>query len=369
MLYRALIRPLLFLQDPEKAHERTLALLARLSFLDGAFARFFSFDDPRLAVRVGPLECKNPVGLAAGFDKNGVALRSWPSFGFGFVEIGAVTAAPQPGNPKPRLIRLPKDRALINRLGFNNEGARAIADRLRTLREGGSASRIPLGINIGRTRAVAADRAVADYLVTFALLFRFGDYFTINVSSPNTPGLRELQQKGPLDELLAAVQQRNRELAVEHSVAPKAVFLKIAPDLEFSQVDEIVEIVRRRDLTGIIATNASADLRDRLSVATDEPGGLSGRPLRDRATSFVRYLYQATQGRLAIIGSGGIFTAADAYAKIKAGAVAVQIYTGFVYEGPGAVVRINRGMLELAARDGFRKIADAVGCEDREHAH
>ena len=360
MLYKSLLRPLLFRGDAEKTHEQTLAMLSRMAFLERALENIFAVEDPRLEARVGPLKLKNPVGLAAGFDKNGVAIRTWPGFGFGFIEIGAVTAQAQPGQPKPRLFRLPEDQALINRLGFNNEGAEAIAAKLKALRAE-RPLKIPLGINIGRTKIVATKDAAADYLFTFTTLFPYGDYFTLNVSSPNTPELRDLQQKGHLANLVATIQAKNRELASASRTPEKPVFVKIDPDMDFVQADEVVAVARAEMISGIVATNASAVLRENLTKPVDQPGGLSGKPLKARATDFIRHLYKATGGALPIIGAGGIFTAEDAYEKIRAGASAVQILTGFVYEGPGAVKRINRGLLKLIERDGFKNVAAAVG--------
>ena len=361
MVYKSVLRPLLFLNDAEKTHERSLALLSRLGFLEAALENLYDVRDSRLATRVGPLGLKNPVGLAAGFDKNGVAIRTWPGFGFGFIEIGAVTAEAQPGQPKPRLFRLPADDALINRLGFNNEGAEVIAAKLRALRSNGRPLKIPLGINIGRTKAVATRDAAADYLFTFERLFPYGDYFTLNVSSPNTPELRDLQQKDHLSKLMETIQTKNRELGARSGIEPKPVFVKIDPDMDFAQADEVVAVAAAQKIAGIVATNASAVLRENLTVPVEEPGGLSGKPLRARATEFIRRLYRTTRGTIPIIGAGGIFTAEDAYEKIKAGASAVQILTGFVYEGPGAVKRINLGLLKLMERDGLKNISQAVG--------
>jgi dihydroorotate dehydrogenase len=361
MIYKTLVRPLLFLRDAEKTHEQTLALVARLGFLEPVLENVFCVDDNRLRVRLDSLTFANPVGLAAGFDKNGLAIPIWPGFGFGFVEIGAITAQPQPGQPKPRLFRLPHDEALINRLGFNNEGAEAIAAKLKTLRSNGRPLKIPLGINIGRTKTVATKDAAADYLFTFEKLFPYGDYFTVNVSSPNTPELRDLQQKEHLAKLLETIQTKNRDLGRQSRTGEKPVFVKIDPDMEFSQADEVVAAAQAQKLAGIIATNASAVLRENLTTPVNQPGGLSGKPLRARATAFIRHLYRATRGNLPIIGAGGIFTAEDAYDKIKAGAAAVQILTGFIYEGPGAVKRINRGLIEFIERDGFKNIGAAVG--------
>ena len=363
MIYKTLLRPILFLKDPEQAHEQTLSLLANLSFAEGLFENFFRVEDSRLETRIGSLKFGNPVGLAAGLDKNGKALRMWAGFGFGFVEIGAVTAHAQPGNPKPRLYRLPKDDALINRLGFNNEGAEAISAKLRAMQQKNELPKIPLGINIGRSKIVDTQHAAEDYLFTFEKLYRFADYFTLNVSSPNTPNLRDLQEKEHLEGLLAAIQAKNQELARQLSEPPKPVYLKIAPDMEFSQLDQIIEVVLDQKLSGIAATNASAFMRETLMTPTSEPGGLSGKPLRGRATSFIQHIYQATQGKLPIVGIGGIFTAEHAYEKITAGASAVQILTGLVYEGPGGVTRINQGLLKLLERDGFKSIGEAVGSQ------
>jgi dihydroorotate dehydrogenase len=252
--------------------------------------------------------------------------------------------------------------ALINRLGFNNAGAPAIALKLDRLRARGGLPRIPIGMNIGRTKIVETKDAVADFLACFEALFSYGSFFTLNVSSPNTPNLRDLQEKSLLCELVAAVQEKNRQLAARARIDLKPVFVKIAPDMEFAQVDEIIDVVASANLTGIVATNATAFMREKLrSPHGREPGGLSGRPITQRVTSFVAHIHQVTGGRLPIIGVGGIFDAQDAYDKIKAGAGAVQIYTGWIYEGPGAVKRINKGLLRLLERDGLKNISDAVG--------
>ncbi|HEY2920814.1 MAG TPA: quinone-dependent dihydroorotate dehydrogenase [Candidatus Binatia bacterium] len=361
-VYKSLIRPLLFHKDPEASHEMILALLARNEFLYGALERFYKVEDERLVVRVGPLTFPNPVGLAAGFDKNAEAPKMISSFGFGFMEIGAITAQAQPGNPKPRLYRLPEDDALINRLGFNNEGAEAIALKLERLRGRGGRPKIPLGINIGRTKVVETKDAVADFLSCFERLFHHGDFFTLNVSSPNTPDLRDLQEKTLLRDLVSAVQEKNRRLADHAAIDPKPVFVKIAPDMEFTQVDEIIDVVESERLTGIVATNATAFMRkDLRSPHSSEPGGLSGRPITSLVTTFIAHIHKVTRGRLPIIGVGGIFNAQDAYDKIRAGASAVQIYTGWIYEGPSAVKQINKGLLRLIERDGLKHISEAIG--------
>ena len=362
MLYKSVIRPWLFSKDPEQSHDRTLHLLSRLEFLHGPLDHFYRIADNRLHVQIKSLVFPNPVGLAGGFDKNAIALKTISAFGFGFMEIGAVTAQGQPGNPKPRLYRLPEDCALINRLGFNNEGATAIAARLAKLRALGKLPGIPLVINIGRTKIVETKDAVADFLSAFEKLFSQADFFTLNVSSPNTPNLRDLQEKTLLADLLSAVQEKNRQLAAAAQREEKPVFVKIAPDMEFAQVDEIIEVVNSFELAGIVATNATAFMRDSVkSPLGREPGGLSGRPITRMVTNFVSHIYKNTRGRLPIIGVGGIFNAQDAYDKIIAGASAVQIYTGFVYEGPAAVKRINQGLIKLLQRDGFKSVGEAVG--------
>jgi dihydroorotate dehydrogenase len=366
MLYKSVLRPLLFRKDPEASHELILALMARMEFLSPLLDKCYRINDERLAVNLGPLRFTNPVGLAGGFDKNARAPETIAAFGFGFLELGAITAQAQPGNPKPRLYRLPEDYALINRLGFNNEGAVAIAAKLGRLRANGHWPKIPLGLNLGRTKIVETKDAVADFVSCFETLFSHGDFFTLNVSSPNTPNLRDLQEKALLRELLSAVQEKNNDLATLANTAPKPVFVKIAPDMEFSQVDEIINEACEAGLTGIVATNATAFMRERLqSCHGREPGGLSGRPITAWVTSFIKHIYEVAGHRLPIIGVGGIFNAVDAYEKIKAGAAAVQIYTGWIYEGPGAVKRINTGLLELLERDGLKQITDAIGIDLR----
>ncbi|MGZ8451345.1 MAG: quinone-dependent dihydroorotate dehydrogenase [Candidatus Binatia bacterium] len=366
MFYKSLIRPILFRKDPEVSHEAVLHMLAGNEWLYGTIEDFYKVEDHRLVVKIGPLTFANPVGLAGGFDKNALAPKMLSAFGFGFMEVGAITAQAQPGNPKPRLYRLPEDDALINRLGFNNEGADAIAVKLDRLRARGGRPKIPLGMNIGRTKIVETKDAVADFLSCFEKLFAQGDFFTLNVSSPNTPNLRDLQEKSLLRELLSAVQQKNLQLAARAKIDPKAVFVKIAPDMEFAQVDEIIDVVEQVKLAGIVATNATAFKRAGLKSPNGaEPGGLSGRPITAMVTQFISHIYRTTRGRLPIIGVGGIFDAYDAYEKIKAGANAVQIYTGWIYEGPGAVKRINKGLLRLLQRDGLKHISQAVGRDVR----
>lgn len=308
------------------------------------------------------LSFQNPVGLAAGFDKNGSAARGLASFGFGFIEAGTVTNLPQPGNPRPRLFRLPLDHALINRLGFNNEGALRVAENLREARPG-----CVLGINIGKSRAVSVEDSTPDYLASFDAVYDVADYVAVNVSSPNTPGLRSLQHADALFALLTALQERNRELAnrsVDKRVLP--LLVKIAPDLNDRDVEAIVDVALRTELSGIIATNTTtsrAGLKSGAStVEACGEGGLSGAPLRQRSTEIVSTLFRLTRGRLPIVGVGGIFTAQDAWEKICAGASLVQIYTGFIYEGARIVRDINEGLHDLLNSHGFRTLDEAVGC-------
>jgi dihydroorotate dehydrogenase len=367
IFYKSIVRPYLFSKDPEESHEKILRWLGRFEGLSDSLDLVYRVNDTRLQVEIGPLKFSNPVGLAGGFDKNALAPKTIASFGFGFMEVGAITAQAQPGNPKPRLYRLPEDMALINRLGFNNEGAAAIAAKLARLKALGRYPKIPLGMNIGRTKIVETKDAVGDFLSCFEKLFPYGDFFTLNVSSPNTPNLRDLQEKNLLRDLLAAVQEKNRALAAAGKIAPKPVFVKIAPDMEFSQVDGILEVVDATKLTGVVATNATAFHRAGLkSPNGPEAGGLSGRPITSMVTSFIAHIYRQTHGKIPIIGVGGIFDAHDAYEKIKAGANAVQIYTGWIYEGPGAVKRINQGLLRIMERDGIKRISDAVGVAEKQ---
>ena len=359
MFYRTLVRPWLFQADPEAAHERALKLAARLGsnrLTREATETLFGFDDWRLRQTVFGLEFLNPVGLGAGYDKNADGIELWPSLGFGFVEIGSVTARPQPGNEAPRLFRQTQQRALINRMGFNNEGAGAIAARVPPLPH-----RIPIGVNVGKDRNVDLAKAAKSYLATIEKFRGRADFFVINVSSPNTPDLRKLQEREALNELLAGIRApvlaRTSSIPAAGTPTTTPVLIKIAPDLTFEEIDDILELAKQHDIAGIVATNTTID------HPTPAQGGLSGAPLRARATKCVRHIWRHTGGQLPIIGVGGIFTAADAYEKIRAGASLVEVWTGLIYEGPAIVGRINRGLLRLLARDGFGSIAEAVGTE------
>jgi dihydroorotate dehydrogenase len=370
MLYRKLLRPALFKLPPETAHELALRGLSA-ALATGAARRAAR---RRLSVthfgelrRFG-LSFKNPVGLAAGFDKNGAAYEALAALGFGFVEVGTVTRLPQPGNPRPRLFRLPLDRALVNRQGFNNEGAEALARRLARPRSGD----FVLGVNIGKSRAVPIEEATADHLASFELIHERADYVTVNVSSPNTPQLRELQRADRLASLLGELQRKNRELSGAAGRSPVPLLVKVAPDLAAGELEMVVDVARRSGVAGLIATNTTTGregLRTpRAEVAACGEGGLSGAPLRERSTRFVAALSRLTRGSLEIVGVGGVFSAEDAWEKITAGASLVQLYTGFVYEGVGVVRRINDGLAELLRRHGLRTLDEAVGVRAEELA-
>jgi dihydroorotate dehydrogenase len=363
MVYRSLLRPLLFRLPPETAHELALHSLSLLP------AKLIA---GRLGTRtLNPisrfgLSFPNPVGLAAGFDKNGVALKPLAALGFGFIEAGTVTYHPQPGNPRPRLFRLSADQALINRAGFNNEGAAAFVRRVEHDRPD-----CLLGVSIGKSKITPLAEATADYLASFELVYPVADYIAVNVSSPNTPQLRELQQSQQLKELLSALQARGHELEQQHQQR-KPLLVKLSPDLERKDLETIVEVVETLRIDGIIATNTTisrANLQtDAARVAACGEGGLSGKPLKNRATKMIADLYELTGGRIPLIGVGGIFNAEDAWEKICAGASLVQLYTGFIYQGPRIAHDINEGLSKLLAREGFANLDAAVGCRSKETA-
>jgi dihydroorotate dehydrogenase len=364
--YRNLLRPLLFLQDSEPAHDLTLRLLA-IAGHQGPLCRLTQsiFDVEDLPVEVMGLRFPNPVGLGAGMDKQAVAVPMWHALGFGFSELGGVTWHAQPGNPRPRMFRVISEAGLINRMGFNNAGAPALAQRLLKWRASGRWPAHPVGINLGKSKITPLNEAVADYASSFQTLWPFADFFVVNVSSPNTPNLRQLQDKTALDELLAALQAINLELS--SGLGPsltKPLLVKVAPDLSFEALDEIVEVAQKRQLAGIVATNTTITRpTTQDSVAAQlyrETGGLSGHPLRARSTAVIRHLFRSTQGRLPIIGVGGIASAADAWEKVLAGASLVQIYSGLVYEGPGLVGEIVEGLRDRLAGARWQEV---VGCE------
>ncbi len=384
-LYRNFLRPVLFTQDSEAIHNRTLAALGwagRRKFYCDALASFFAA--PPLPVELFGLKFPNPVGLAAGMDKHAAAAPVWPALGFGFSELGGVTWHAQPGNPAPRMFRAIPDGALVNRMGFNNPGAEALAEKLSAWRAAGRWPAHPVGINLGKSKITLLENAAEDYANSFRALRGLADFFVVNVSSPNTPNLRQLQDKSALDEILAAIQEVNsasvssaQSSVTGHSAnAPRTthhaatpILVKVAPDLSFEALDEILELVGPRQISGIVATNTTimrpetGDENLRRTYA--ETGGLSGRPLRARSTEVIGHLYKQTGGRLPLIGVGGIFSAADAWEKITAGASLVQIYSGLVYEGPGLARQIVRGLRQRLEEAGLQNLAAAVGLDHR----
>jgi dihydroorotate dehydrogenase len=342
-MYKTVIKPILFRNDPEVIHYKVfswLKVLLNSGFSKGLAKSIYHVNDKSLKKQLFGLTFPNPVGLAAGFDKDAKLFEELGCMGFGFIEVGTVTPKPQDGNPKPRLFRLPEDEALINRMGFNNGGVEEVVKRLK--------NRNPnqiIGGNIGKNKVTPNEDAINDYIICFEELFDYVDYFVVNVSSPNTPNLRELQEKEPLTKLLQTLQVNNNARANR-----KPILLKIAPDLTNEQLDDIVEIVGTTKIDGIIATNTTID-RSNLKTKKGEieqigAGGLSGKPVRKRSTEVVRYLAEKSKKSFPIVAVGGIYTAEDAIEKLEAGADLVQIYTGFIYEGPGMVKRINKGLVE-----------------------
>jgi dihydroorotate dehydrogenase len=332
--YERFVRPLLFAFDPETAHRLTLGVLRAASHVDLAHRALKIFHPPPKPKRLFGLDFPNPIGLAAGLDKNGVALPTWAALGFGFIEIGTITAKPQPGNPPPRIFRFREQRALINRLGFNNHGADAVAQRLGKLQSSGRWPRVPVGINIGKSMNTPLTEATEDYLCSFRVLREFADYIVLNVSSPNTPGLRELQGSAALSELLAAIAESN-------VVTRKPIIVKIAPDLAPEELDQIVATCEGNDVAGIIATNTTMD-HSAIPEGQDEQGGLSGAPLREKSTALVRQI--AARSSIPVIASGGIMDANSAREKIAAGAQLLQVYTGLIYCGPGLLREIAEAL-------------------------
>ena len=335
-MYKRVIRPILFLFDPEWVHYFSFAairVLHCIPFMGGLVRKLYSSKKPSLQKEVFGIHFPNPVGLAAGFDKDAKLFRELSNFGFGFIEIGTVTPKPQGGNPKPRLFRLKKDKGIINRMGFNNEGVEAAAKRLKRNKN------IIIGGNIGKNKTTPNNNAQEDYLICFDVLFDVVDYFVVNVSSPNTPNLRDLQEKEPLTALLNTLQKQNNSKPKR-----KPILLKIAPDLTDTQLSDIIDIVEVTKIDGVIATNTTL-ARDGLKsneTLTSQSGGLSGKPLNKRSTEVIRYLHTHSKGAFPIVGVGGIHTPSDAKEKLNAGASLIQLYTGFVYEGPASVCNINK---------------------------
>ena len=341
MIYQNILKPLLFLINPERAHyivAHGLRLLMKIPGVSLVFQSVYGFKHKNLVREVFGLRFENPVGLAAGFDKNAYLVDEYANLGFGFIEVGTVTPKAQVGNPTPRLFRLPKDEALINRMGFNNDGMFAMQQRLASRR-----SKVIVGGNLGKNKVTPNEEAEEDYCLSFESLFNDVDYFAVNVSSPNTPNLRALQEKEPLKKLLIRLQKLNQS-----KQKPKPILLKIAPDLTNEQLDDVIEIVLETNLAGIIATNTTLS-REGLKSSADlskEMGGLSGRPLRERSTEVIAYLHGKSNGKIPIVGVGGIHSAEDAIEKLKAGACLIQLYSGFIYEGPGLIKEINQAILK-----------------------
>lgn len=343
-MYKIFVRPFLFLFDAEKAHYLTFSLVRILSNFgfSGLFRSLFVIEDKRLEKQVFGLTFKNPIGLAAGFDKDAKLYNEFSNFGFGFVEIGTLTPKPQKGNPKTRLFRLKADEAIINRMGFNNSGVFDAVERLK------KEHKVLVGGNIGKNKVTPNKEAIKDYLICFDALFNYVDYFVVNVSSPNTPGLRELQDKEPLTALLIELKKQNAKQAAKESVKERPILLKIAPDLTENQLIDIISIVKTTKIDGIIATNTTIERKGLTSdmVLTEQSGGLSGKPLTQRSTEVIRFLAEKSNKAFPIIGVGGIHSPKDALEKLEAGADLIQLYTGFIYEGPSLIKRINKSILD-----------------------
>jgi dihydroorotate dehydrogenase len=357
-LHKKILRPLLFRQDSEIAHNKAVNALARASRSPLALGVVKAiYGSPDLPTEVFGLKFPNPVGLAAGMDKHAAAVPGWAAIGFGFTELGGVTWHAQPGNQPPRMFRAIPDEAVINRMGFNNSGAEALAQKLTEWKKSGRWPNHPVGINLGKSKVTPLEKAAEDYANSFRVLRELADFFVVNVSSPNTPNLRQLQDKAALDEIFAALQQLNS--------VRKPILVKVAPDLSFEALDEIIELVAPRHIAGIVATNTTISRPPtndaKLQKIYAEAGGMSGRPLRARSTEIVRHLFRQTNGQVPIIGVGGIFDADDAWEKITAGASLVQVYTGMVYEGPGVAGRIVAGLREKLAVAGMKQLRAAVG--------
>lgn len=351
-MYKSLVRPLFFSMQPETAHDvmRTLSRCANLSAVSTMLRRCNVVSDPRLAVSVAGLSFSNPIGLAAGLDKNAELLGLWSGLGFGHIELGTVTAQAQSGNPKPRIFRYAGDSALINRMGFPSEGADEVAIRLAAMR-GRLRSLPPIGINIGKSKVTDIDRAIDDYLYSFKTLSPLADYVTVNVSSPNTPGLRQLQERDRLTALLAALQEVNRD--------QKPIFVKVAPDLSFSAIEELIGCCEVTGVAGLIATNTTLS-RDGLSVLTDEAGGLSGSPLRQKALEVVTFIGSRLKAPMALIGVGGISNYTHVLDMLAVGASAVQLYTALIYEGPAIVELIARDLRRFMDENNCASLAEAA---------
>jgi dihydroorotate dehydrogenase len=360
MLYRDIVRPILFAQEAERVHDSTLRWLGHLSrhgWLCDLVAGIYR--PPDLPVDLFGLRFPNPIGLAAGMDKRAAAVPVWAALGFGFSELGGVTWHAQPGNPMPRVFRAISEEAIVNSMGFNNPGAAAFAFALASWKKQGRWPNHPVGINLGKSKITPLEKAPEDYAESFRLLRGHADFFVVNVSSPNTPGLRQLQDKTALDEILDALQRSN------DSARPAPILVKVAPDLSFEALDEILELTGPRQLAGIVATNTTLTRPpandSTIQAVYAQAGGLSGRPLRERSTEVLRHLYRQSRGQLPIIGVGGVFDATDAWEKINAGASLLQIYTSLVYRGPGVIGKIVNGLRQRMKQAGYTDLRQAVG--------
>ncbi|WP_282936695.1 quinone-dependent dihydroorotate dehydrogenase [Paenibacillus sp. RC67] len=365
MLYKKIAKPVMFRMDPEKAHHLTIDGLHTVGKLPGGKALLKGMygvpEYAELATTLWGIRFSNPIGLAAGLDKNAKAVHGFSNIGFGFMEVGTVTPKPQAGNELPRLFRLPEDVALINRMGFNNVGIETMAEHLR---QTGKRS-IPVAVNIGKNKATPNEQAEDDYRLCIRGLYPYGDFFVVNISSPNTPDLRNLQHGDDLSRLLAAVRDEMHQQHQKHGGPEKPVLVKIAPDLEQEEITYMVGTIMNSGVSGIIASNTTISRAGLTHKNKGETGGLSGKPLTERSTKLIHTIYAATEGKLPIIGSGGIFTAEDAYAKICAGASLVEVYTALIYEGPGLIRQLNEGLRTLLRKDGFKHISEAVGSAHR----
>ncbi len=356
-IYPYFIRPFLFMLEPERAHRTVfefLKLAQHVPSVQAALRARYCYSHPALELDLFGCHFSNPLGIAAGFDKSCEIYDVLPWLGFGFVECGTVTAKDQSGNPGPRMFRLEKDLALINRLGFNNRGAEWVEERLKRMPQ----PSVPFGINIGKSKVTDLDKAAEDYIFTFERIFPYANYFVLNVSSPNTPGLRDLGKN--LTPLLEALQKKNLEMAGRLRARPRPLFVKLSPDMSQEELEDAVHSCMKNQITGIIATNTTVS-RDGIQLENPLEGGLSGKPLRSKSTAVLKEVYKMVKNQMVLIGVGGIFSAQDAYEKILAGASLLQIYTGWIYGGPSTVRKINEGLVVLLEKDGFKNIREAVG--------
>ena len=354
------------MQDSEKAHGRIISMLERTSrsrLLTSLLGNLYG--SPELPTENFSLEFSNPLGIAAGMDKNGEAVPAWQSIGYGFSEIGGVTLHDQPGNPKPRMFRVTAEKALVNRMGFNNIGAHALQDKLKDWKDRGLWPDSPVGINLGKSKITKLEDAPEDYSGSLEILWKHADFFVINVSSPNTLGLRELQQSEHLNSILSKCQKVNKAQSKKEGKDLRPILVKIAPELDDKYLGEIIKLIKKHKISGIVATNTTIERPEtdnkKCKKIYGEEGGLSGLPLKDRSTEMIRKIYNMTDGKVPIVGVGGIFTADDAWEKIAAGASLIQLYTGLVFEGPAIAKNIVKGLKKRLKTEGYESISDAVG--------